>query len=180
MAIKTGEAAQLRSNPTTILGANRFLDTVQANSGSFYGYTDPGQGPATTAIGLLCRMYMGWKKENEALRRGVQWLSNQGPSMGNGANMYYNYYGTQVCRQYGDEVWDKWNSKMRDFLVNSQSKEMPAQGSWYFAGGHGAEAGGRLYNTSLAAMILEVYYRHMPIFRPGASADGRGARGSAD
>ncbi len=164
MAIKTGDAAQVRANPVTMRLADKFLDTVQANRGSFYGYTSPGQGPSTTAIGLLCRMYMGWKKDNEALRRGVQWLSNQGPSVGNGANMYYNYYGSQVCRQYGDKVWDKWNSKMRDFLVASQSKQGPSQGSWFFAGGHGAEAGGRLYNTSLATMILEVYYRHMPIY----------------
>mgnify|MGYP001040963044 CR=1 FL=1 len=125
----------------------------------------------TTAIGLLCRMYLGWKHENEALKRGVEWVSNQGPSMSGGANMYYNYYGTQVCRQFGDEVWDKWNSKMRDFLVNSQSKDGPAQGSWYFAGGHGAEAGGRLYNTSLATMVLEVYYRHMPIYQQQATKD---------
>ena len=32
-------------------------------------------------------------------------------------------------------------------------------------GGHGAEAAGRLYCTSLATMILEVYYRHLPIYK---------------
>jgi hypothetical protein len=171
MALKSGHMSFLQVNPLTIRGAIKFLDTVQAGSGSFYGYADPGQGQATTAIGLLCRMYLGWKQENEALKRGVEWLSNQGPSLGNDANMYYNYYGTQVCRQYGDEVWEKWNGKMRDFLVNSQSKDMPAQGSWYFAGGHGAEAGGRLYNTSLATMVLEVYYRHMPIYQQQATKE---------
>jgi hypothetical protein len=31
-------------------------------------------------------------------------------------------------------------------------------------GGHGADAAGRLYCTSLATMILEVYYRHLPIY----------------
>ena len=29
---------------------------------------------------------------------------------------------------------------------------------------HGPEAAGRLYSTSLATMILEVYYRHLPIY----------------
>ena len=91
--------------------------------------------------------------------------------MGGGANMYYNYYATQVCRQYGDEVWDKWNAKMRDFLVNSQVRDGAAQGSWFFTGGHGAEAGGRLYNTSLATMVLEVYYRHMPIYQQQATKE---------
>ncbi len=171
MALKSGHMSYLQVNPNTIRGSIKFLDTVQAQSGSFYGYTSPGQGQATTAIGLLCRMYLGWKHENEPLKRGVAWLGTQGPSIGKGANMYYNYYGTQVCRQFGDEVWEKWNSKMRDFLVGSQSKEGPAQGSWFFAGGHGAEAGGRLYNTSLATMVLEVYYRHMPIYQQQATKD---------
>jgi hypothetical protein len=31
--------------------------------------------------------------------------------------------------------------------------------------GHGAHRAGRLYCTSLATMILEVYYRHLPIYR---------------
>lgn len=171
MALKSGHMSYLNVNPLTIRGAIKFLDTVQANSGSFYGYTSPGKGPATTAIGLLCRMYLGWKHEHEALQRGVQWISEQGPSMGGGANMYYNYYATQVCRQYGDEVWDKWNAKMRDFLVNSQVRDGAAQGSWFFTGGHGAEAGGRLYNTSLATMVLEVYYRHMPIYQQQATKE---------
>ena len=33
--------------------------------------------------------------------------------------------------------------------------------------GYGAR--GRIYNTSLATMILEVYYRHMPIYEKKAA-----------
>jgi hypothetical protein len=29
---------------------------------------------------------------------------------------------------------------------------------------HGSERAGRIYCTSLATMILEVYYRHLPIY----------------
>jgi hypothetical protein len=32
-------------------------------------------------------------------------------------------------------------------------------------GDHGADIGGRLYCTSMATMVLEVYYRHLPIYR---------------
>lgn len=171
MALKSGHMSYLTVNPMTIRGSIKFLDTVQADGGAFYGYTGPGRGPAQTAIGLLCRMYLGWNQSHPALKRGVEWIGSQGPSMGNTANMYYNYYATQVARQYGGEVWEKWNSKMRDFLVSTQAKEGPAQGSWFFAGGHGAESGGRLYNTSLATMVLEVYYRHMPIYQQQATKD---------
>ncbi len=180
MALKSGHMAYLQVPPNTIRGASNFLDIVQSDSGAKYGYTDPGAGQATTAIGLLCRMYLGWKRDNPALERGVKFLSQVGPSIserGTG-NMYYNYYATQVMRQYGGdkgdpqwELWEKWNTKMRDTLVALQAKEGPAAGSWFLNGDHGAERGGRLYCTSMATMILEVYYRHMPIYQKAATEE---------
>ena len=169
MALKSGHMAYLQVNPNTVKGAMKFLDSVQANSGSQYGYTGPGSGPATTAIGLLCRMYLGWKHEHPALQEGVKYLSETGPS---NSNMYYNYYATQVMRHNEGDEWKKWNEKMRDYLIQSQAKEGHATGSWHFGGGdHGSERGGRVYCTSMATMILEVYYRHMPIYRKQASQD---------
>ena len=126
MALKSGHMANLKVNPDTIRKANLYLDSVQTNSGANYGYTGPGVGDATTAIGLLSRMYLGCKKDHAALQRGVEWLSNQGPSAD---NMYYNYYATQVIRHYDVDSWKKWNGVMRDQLVNSQSKNGHMAGS---------------------------------------------------
>ncbi len=163
MALKSGHMAYLNVPGRTVTMASRFLDSVQANGGSHYGYVSPAAGPATTAIGLLCRMYLGWKKDNPALQKGVKWLSQAGPSPG---NMYYNYYATQVMRHWEGEEWEKWNAVMRDQLVNSQATAGHEAGSWFMAvGDHGGSVGGRLYCTSMATMILEVYYRHMPIYR---------------
>jgi hypothetical protein len=160
IALQTGHMAYLQVNPNTIRGATKFLDSVQTDNGAFYGYTTPSKRGTTTAVGLLCRMYLGWSRDNLALRDGVKYLSAEGPSS---TNMYYNYYATQVMHQYGGKYWRRWNRQMRDFLVNSQDKQGAAKGSWHFDGGYGAARGGRIYNTSLATMILEVYYRHMPI-----------------
>lgn len=163
MALKSGHMAYLRVPPITVKKAFQFLDSVQAESGANYGYTGPGKGKATTAIGLLCRMYLGWKKDHPSLKRGVEWVSENGPSMG---DMYYNYYATQVMRHWEGDEWKKWNGKMRDQLVNSQAKAGHEAGSWYMPGGDlGATEGGRLYCTSMATMVLEVYYRHLPIYR---------------
>jgi len=163
MALKSAHMAYLQVPPVTIKKAIAYLDSVQSNSGANYGYTSPGNGPATTAIGLLCRMYLGWKKDNPALQRGVAWLSNKGPSTGK-ANMYYNYYATQVMRHWEGPEWKKWNEVMRDFLVESQATKGHETGSWYF-GGQWSDRGGRLYDTAMATMTLEVYYRHLPIYR---------------
>jgi Squalene-hopene cyclase C-terminal domain len=168
MALKSGHMAYLNVNPNTIKGAMRFLDSVQSDGGAKYGYTDPGAGPATSAVGLISRMYLGWKKDNAALTRGVEALGKSGPSPN---AMYFNYYATQVMRQYGGEPWEKWNEKMRDMMVASQDQKGHQLGSWHMRGDHGAERGGRLYCTSLATMILEVYYRHMPIYKAQAAEE---------
>jgi len=164
VALRSGHGAYLQVPPATVKKAAAFLDSVQANSGANYGYTGPGEGPATTAMGLLCRMVLGWKKDNPALQKGVKWLSEKGPSNG---DMYFNYFATQVMMHYGGEEWKKWNAAIRDLLVESQATEGHEKGSWHFDQGDiGAARGGRLYCTSLAVLILEVYYRHPPMFKP--------------
>ena len=171
MALKSGHMAYLNVPKNTIAGCYKFLDSGQANSGATYGYTTPGGGHATTAVGLLCRMYLGWKKDEPALVRGVETISKWAPSK---SDMYYNYYATQVMRHHGGPLWDKWNKTMRDHLVATQELgkgQCENTGSWNMGAGHGARVGGRLYNTALATMILEVYYRHMPIYAQQAAED---------
>ena len=78
--------------------------------------------------------------------------------------------------QMGDEPWRKWANEMRSHLADTQSAEGHERGSWYFEGDDlGSERGGRLYSTAMALMILEVYYRHLPIYRrPSDRQRGRG------
>jgi len=168
MALKSGHMAYLQVNPNTIRGAERFLDSVAMSNGAYYGYTSPARRSTMTSIGLLCRMYLGWTLEHEGLQEGVRYLSDRGPSR---SDMYYNYYATQVMRQVGGEYWEKWNEEMRDYLVRTQVKEGPEKGSWHFDCNRGGVRGGRLYNTSLATLILEVYYRHLPIYQQQATTD---------
>ncbi len=150
-----------------------FLNKVQTDEGAAYGYVSRNDRPkngATTAIGLLCRMYFGWDKENPALQRGVGVLSKRGPSTGSNTDMYYNYYATQVMRHWEGEEWEKWNEVMRDYLIETQAKEGAETGSWYFddPSDHGAQ-GQRLYITSMATMTLEVYYRHLPLYQKSST-----------
>jgi hypothetical protein len=79
--------------------------------------------------------------------------------------MYYNYYATQVMRHWEGERWKKWNSVMRDQLVKAQAQKGHETGSWYIQGDHHGQRGGRLYSTAMCTMVLEVYYRHLPIYR---------------
>ncbi|MCA9189914.1 MAG: terpene cyclase/mutase family protein, partial [Planctomycetales bacterium] len=172
MALKSGHMAYLNVPPSTVKMASRFLDSVQEDYGARYGYTSPARNrPSTTSVGLLCRMYLGWKQDHPGLQNGIEYLAKSGPSEN---DMYYNYYATQVLRHNGGPVWDEWNQKMREFLVKTQEKDSHRKGSWVFVGGSGAHAngaGGRLYCTALSAMILEVYYRYMPIYQQQAAEE---------
>ncbi|MCA9133392.1 MAG: terpene cyclase/mutase family protein, partial [Planctomycetales bacterium] len=171
MALKSGKMGNLVVPNSTFQGASQFLDFVSTNNGAYYGYTRPTGNldgrESTIAVGLLCRMYMGWPKEHPGLLAGVKHLSQLGPSA---SNLYYSYYGTQVMRHHGGEQWEKWNKKMRDDLIAAQEQRGHAAGSWRPTGSHG-HIGGRLYQTSLATMILEVYYRHMPLYSERSAAD---------
>ncbi len=167
MALKSGAMAGLKTAPNVFQKTTSFLNSVQKDYGANYGYTEPGDGRfgggGSTAIGLLCRMYMGWKKDNPALKRGVTFLSDKGPSLA--GDIYYNFYATQVLRHWEGDEWKKWNDVLRDHLVAKQSKAGHEGGSWYFdKGDEGAIAGGRLYDTAMCALTLEVYYRHMPLY----------------
>jgi hypothetical protein len=163
MALKSGLMAYLQVPSNVIRGTETFLDHAQYDSGARYGYTDGGGGSsATAAIGLLCRMYLGWKRDHAALQRGVDWLAEQGPSQ---RDMYYNYYATQVMYHCEGRRWTEWDAVMQPYLVDSQATDGHEKGSWYFKGGdHGERKGGRLYFTAMAAMTLEVDYRCLPLY----------------
>ncbi|TWT48147.1 hypothetical protein Pla22_51480 [Rubripirellula amarantea] len=169
MALKSGYMGHLSVPPITIQGSVMFLDKVGSNNGAFYGYDKPATAfrQGTTAIGLLCRMYTGWDKTHPGIVEGVSNLANAGVKKD---DLYYNYYAAQVLRQYGGEKWEKYNVELRDWLVGIQSQDSGSKGSWYIDSKvHGMESGGRLLQTSFATMILEVYYRHMPLYSNSAS-----------
>lgn len=170
MALKSGHMGHLLVPPQSIQGSMMFLDKVQSNGGAWYGYATPSTSlrPSTTAVGLLCRMYMGWDKNNKALQEGVASLAKTGVLK---KDIYYNYYAAQVLRQTGGPEWEKFNTELRDWLVETQAQEGGAKGSWFFGDNGHVGSAGRLCITSFATMILEVYYRHMPLYSEKSAED---------
>ena len=165
MALKSGQMARLDVKSPAIFGAQRFLNSVQNQDGSQYGYQSRKPRPTTTAVGLLCRMYGGWRRDNPALAKGVALLDAWGPSKN---SLYYDYYATQVLFHWAGPEWDAWNAKLREHLISTQGRVGHKTGSWFFESQQSA-AGGRLYNTAIATMILEVYYRFMPLYGEDAA-----------
>ena len=173
MALKSGSMAHLTIPPATVRKASLFLDKVQSPDGSMYGYRSPPRDSSghlpCHPIGLLCRMYLGWGKHHPSIQRGVANLAQLGVQTD---DIYYNYYAAQVLRHYGGAVWEQYNLQMRDWLLAQQVPSGPAGGSWHWPDSRshrGPGEGGRLCSTALATMILEVYYRHMPLYAEAAA-----------
>jgi hypothetical protein len=169
-ALHDGYSADLTVNPHTIKQASYFLDLVShGDYKQIFWYmqdNEHGSHRATTAIGLLCRMYMGMDKRSGTIREGVRHLHHWGPDLT--GNMYYNYFASHVLFQYGEEPWNTWNPILRDFLIQRQAKDGHEKGSWSFKRtDYGGAVGGRLYSTALAAITLEVYYAYPRIYRGG-------------
>jgi hypothetical protein len=165
MALHSARAAGLNVPQETLELAAHFLDSVQSHEGSRYAYqTSNAPTHVMTAEALLCRIYLGWTKSDPGLMQGVRWLSENHLPSSRAPNIYYWYYAAQTLRHVGGERWEQWNLELRDILVDSQEKSGHHAGSWQPRGDH-ASAGGRLYMTALAVCTLEIYYRHLPIFR---------------
>lgn len=167
MALHSGFIGELEIPRSTLDKAWQFLDSVQSEDGVTYGYMGRGRNsPTLSAVGLLCRMYLGqnrgWDTTHPAVIEGAARIGELGPSRD---DMYYNYYATQFMYQVGGEHWRLWNNIMRDQLVDEQEKSGHAAGSWRPTCPHGRGPGGRLYMTAMCVLTLEVYYRHLPIYR---------------
>ena len=80
-------------------------------------------------------------------------------------NLYYWYYATQVLHHMGGEDWDRWNNVMRQRIPARQITDGTERGSWDPTTDRWGHHGGRLYTTCLSIYMLEVYYRHLPIYQ---------------
>jgi hypothetical protein len=171
-ALKSGYLSGLRVPNSTWTQVNHYLDTVSTPDGAGYGYQQTSSAPAMTAVGLLSRQYLGWGPRNAAIQKGSTYLQKLPPSP-NFHHIYYYYYATQVMYHMAPsnpEGWQQWNTRMRDLLIETQDQGLnpdrrDQKGSWSPDGDCWGRQLGRLGHTCLALLTLEVYYRHLPLYR---------------
>ncbi|MGA2621290.1 MAG: hypothetical protein ABSF26_27005 [Thermoguttaceae bacterium] len=128
--------------------------------------------PAMTAEAMLMRMYLGQRRDNPQLLEGAEFLKANLPQVGTREqplrNCYYWYYATQAMFEMQGEYWKTWNDQMGPLAKAGQAQDGNWKGSW-----HPLEplpdrwgpAAGRIYVTALHLLMLEVYYRHLPLFQ---------------
>jgi hypothetical protein len=183
MALKSAQMAELEVPGRTLQRVSDWLDHAQKKDGGRYVYNPHaeqiaeqrgGRVPnlAMTAEGALMRMYLGWNRDNPAMVDVAEYLHANLPDVGTRRrpvrDVYYWYYATQVMFHMQGEYWDAWNDRLQPLLENSQQQEGPLAGSWHPLRpipDRWGQAGGRVYVTAMNLLMLEVYYRHLPLFR---------------
>jgi len=175
MALQSARMAGLKVPAENLYKVGQFLDTAAEPNGPGYRY-QPETGESVrlsmTAEALLMREYLGWKQDDPRLVAGIDWITSPKNLIDfkNNRNVYYWYYATQAAFHIGGEPWKRWNDVMRKVLPEQQIPRGTEGGSWNPRGTGGQEddqfagSGGRLYVTCLSIYMLEVYYRHMPLY----------------
>lgn len=187
MALKSAELAGLYVPRQTYEGIQKWLDHSQASARERYLYrynwlantpeTKHGAEPTSvmTSVGLLMRLYTGWKRDNTEMAQGADWLIKRLPSQGTRQaplrDTYYWYYATQVLFHMGGDRWTAWHESLYPMLIETQVTQGPYAGSWEPLGpipDAWGEYAGRLYVTTMNLLSLEVTYRHLPIYEATA------------
>jgi hypothetical protein len=188
MAIKSGELSGLNVPKETYEGIDRWLDLAKQGPGQEdryrynpYAPDTPTQRhgrmvtPTMTAVGMLMRMYSGWRRDHWAMKSAAEYLLKYPPQLGTARSpqrdAYYWYYSTQVMFHMGGDYWDRWNRFLNPMLIENQIKRGPESGSWdpeLPVPDRWSPHGGRIYVTTMNLLNLEVYYRHLPIYEDTA------------
>ena len=169
-ALRSANMAEVSVPRRMIARASGYLNAAAADGeGSRYSYT-PGSGPTITmtAEALVARQILGWPRDHPGLQGGASIVADDLQSPSN-RNIYYWYYATQLLHNLDDDRWSIWNPKIRAALIATQVRgEGCDRGSWDptipESDAWGTRAG-RLYQTSLSLLTLEVYYRYLPLYR---------------
>ena len=166
MALQSARMAGIEVPLETLENVGRFLDQAAVGYGDRYGYmVETVATKSMTAEGLLCRQYLGWKQSDQRLISGAAYLVDN-PIKWRDPSLYYWYYATQVLHHMEGRAWEEWNARLRVELPKRQASVGAERGSWYHPDDRWTEVGGRLYSTCLCTYMLEVYYRHLPIYNP--------------
>jgi hypothetical protein len=153
--------------------ASRGLDYTgkMQNPNGGFGYNSPNTQHAggyfsLTGAGVLS-MQMWGRGSQAAARKGARYIEKESKFdyKTEFADLYGHYYEAQAMLNRGGQQWRKYNDMFRDQLLKNQASD----GSWEQPGANGKVRGaGTLfihnvhYRTTLAILMLEVYYRFLP------------------
>jgi hypothetical protein len=145
--------------------------TAQGESTSYAsegGLVNTGGGSERmTAVALTCLQFLGVKREDVQVQGSANKTISRLPNVAT-PDLYLTYYQSLGLFQLGvrGDLWKKFNPPMKESLLATQVKVGTFQenkGSWNPEPDIHGKSWGRVGETALAALILEIYYRYKEI-----------------
>jgi hypothetical protein len=165
MALKSARTAGIEVSEEAFDSARRWLELVESAARSgLYSYR-PRQRPTTamTAEALFVQQLLGMPRDDPRMRTSATFISQRLPSWDDQLNTYNWYYTTLALFHHQGESWTRWNEVLTEQLLEHQHTRGRRAGSWD-PEGEWAAVGGRVYQTALCTLMLEVYYRYLPMY----------------
>jgi hypothetical protein len=163
-ALKSGQLSGLNVGKNTFPAVGKWAESKQ------FSY-QPGVKPSPNVMaeGLLWRQFQGAPRDGKAVDDGVQYILLHEPDEAH-PDVSYWFIATQYMHLFQSThsvEWQVWSSRIREILAKSQNvnEEKCAYGSWDPSNDVQGKEGGRLAETALAALTLEVYYRYLGLFK---------------
>ncbi len=145
----------------TFEAASKWLDHVAVpGSPGQYSYTK-GKPPtvAMTAEAMFVRQLLGHTRTEPTMDQSARFILREPPQWKEGAPTFCWYYATLALFQHQGDAWKQWNESLVKELLAHQEQNSGEAGSWA-PQDDWSRMGGRLYQTAVCTLSLEVYYRY--------------------
>lgn len=180
MTIESARRAGFDPPGDVFASARAWLDSVtEPRHAGRYAYR-PGEqpSPAMTAEAMFVQQLLGHRADERRMAESADFVLGTLPRWSSDAPTHHWYYATLALFQHQGEAWARWNEALtRELLAHQRGAESasdPEAGSWD-PQDRWSRIGGRVYQTAICALSLEVYYRYRA---PGdTSVTGRGRSG---
>lgn len=158
MTVESARRAGIGVPPNVFDAAGKWLES--ASSGGKYAYRRGGApSAAMTAEAMFVQQILGHSRDEARMRESAEFILSEPPKWDGAAPTYHWYYATLALFQQQGEAWERWNRRLSPILVEHQRRDGGAAGSWD-PQDEWSRLGGRLYQTAVCTLSLEVYYRY--------------------
>ncbi len=168
MALNSGHEADLEVPVPTWNALGDVFDVIPNEfANGTPDLIDPNGSGSQVAVQCFARLLLGNDRDVPTLHQAVARIAARGLVK---TDLEFDFFATQSLHHWRkvspdeNRMWIAWHRELQDWLLGNQETQGHRKGSLFINDPH-ADDGGRLYCTAMAVMILEVYYRHLPIYR---------------
>jgi hypothetical protein len=114
-----------------------------------------------TAESMFVQQMLGRLRTEQRMQESASFVLRTTPVWDGAAPTHHWYYATLALFEHQGEAWERWNAALMPVLLDHQRKDGTFAGSWD-PQDRWSKLAGRLHQTAICTLCLEVYYRYRP------------------